>query len=373
MNTSKPIVLVCANTSWNIFNFRKNLIKNFKNNGFLVYAVAPMDEYSTKVKDLVDLFIEIPIDSKGSSPFKDLILTYNFYKTYKRLKPNIVLHFTIKPNLYGTLACAMLNIPSINTVTGLGTVFLRQKFSSWIAKKLYRICFKFSNKIIFQNESDLKAFEQLHLSKPSQNKVINGSGVDEVYFQRTTPHQTNDPFVFMMPSRLLYEKGITEFIKAAQVILERHSNCQFKIVGAFEKSALHGYTEQSWLELKLPAEIIHVTHTQDMRREYEYTDVVVLPSYREGLSKALLEAASMECTIIASDVPGCREIVINEQTGWLCQVKSVNDLSDKMLKALNTEAPRRYYLGVQARKNVIENFTDSIIFKEYLNLVRATI
>jgi glycosyltransferase involved in cell wall biosynthesis len=313
------------------------------------------------------------MNGKGTNPISDLILTYNFYKAYKKHSPNVVLHFTIKPNLYGTLACALLKIPSINTVTGLGTVFLRNNFSSWIAKKLYRICFTFSNKIIFQNESDLEEFELLKLSKPSKNRVIKGSGIDELFFQRSESHRTNDPFVFMMPSRLLYEKGVAEFVDAAKIVLNQHPNCQFKIIGAFEQTELHGYTQESWRNLNLPHQIVHVTHTSDMRKEYERADVVVLPSYREGLSKALLEAASMECTLIASDVPGCREIVIDEQTGWLCQVKSAKDLSDKMLKALHSDESRRYYLGVQARKNVMENFTDSSIFNEYLNLVRATI
>jgi glycosyltransferase involved in cell wall biosynthesis len=322
---------------------------------------------------LVDAFIEVPMQNKGTNPFQDIYLTYLLYKTYKKYRPSVVLHYTIKPNLYGTLACALLKIPSINTVTGLGTVFLRNNLSSWIAKKLYAFCFQFSDKIVFQNESDQSTFEQLKLSYANQHHIIKGSGVDEVYFTRRQSYKCQEPFVFMMPARLLYEKGIKEFIEAAQGFLKIYPQCVFKIIGAFEQSDKHGYTANRWSMLNLPKQIEHLPHCQDMKTAYEKADVVVLPSYREGLSKALLEAASMECAMIASNVPGCKEIVIDQQTGWLCKPANSKDLLEKMILAYTAPESIRIEYGIQARKNVMENFTDSSIFKEYLKLVNSTL
>jgi glycosyltransferase involved in cell wall biosynthesis len=210
-------VAIVINTSWNIWNFRRSLVKALQAVGHEVLAIAPPDDYSARLEtELGCRYVPIRMENKGTNPVKDAQLTRRFYQVYRRERPDVVLQYTIKPNIYGTLAARIAGIPCVNNVSGLGTVFLIQNFVSRVALGLYRFAFKFPHRVFFQNDDDRQLFLQHQLVRPEITDLLPGSGIDVQRFQPAATFQRNEAFTFLMIARVLYEKGIEEYFEAAR-------------------------------------------------------------------------------------------------------------------------------------------------------------
>ena len=212
-------VAIVLNTSWNIYNFRLGLVRELIGQGHEVHAIAPHDEYSSKLVDEGCIYHEVKMDSRGANPIKDFALTIELYGIYKRLKPDVILHYTIKPNIYGTFAASLLKIPAVNNVCGLGTSFLNKDLVSWIAIKLYKLAFRFPKLIFFQNQDDRNFFLENKIVNPEIADILPGSGIDLHRFQPETYHK-NKKFTFLLVSRLIHDKGIIEYIDAIKILKE---------------------------------------------------------------------------------------------------------------------------------------------------------
>jgi len=360
-------VAIVINTSWNIINFRMGLLKALQKNGYRVVAIAPIDEYSKKFEDLGVEFHNIIINNKGTNPFEEIKLIFDFYRLYKEIKPDVLLHYTIKPNIYGNLAARILKIPVISNVSGLGTVFLSDGLSSKIARKLYKIALRFPKKVFYQNKHDRDLFVSSHLVSIERTDVLPGSGIDINKFKPIVNSLIkNNSLRFLFIARLLKDKGLIEFIEAAKRMKQKYPKVEFQILGAYypgNPTAITQVEMQEWIN----DDIINYLDTSDNVKSVVATaDCIVLPSYREGLSRVLLEGASMAKPLITTNVPGCKEVVDDGVNGFLCKVKDSRDLADKMEKMLNLNEEQRIEMGKNGREKIIKQFDEKIVIDKYM-------
>ena len=369
MSDSKPkkTIAIVINTSWNIYNFRIGLLKALRQEGYKILAIAPKDNYSDKLIELGFDYHEIKINNKGTNPLQDLLLMFSFYRLYKKLKPDVLLHYTIKPNIYGTLAAKLAGIPSLNNVSGLGTVFLNDNFSSKLAQKLYRFSMRYAQKVFFQNPDDRQLFIDKRLLAESQTALLPGSGINlEEFYPSPASKNKEDPFVFLLIARMIKDKGVLEFVKAAgQIRNTTHAPVEFCLLGEIypaNPTAISRDEIKDWQDQGL---IKYLGHVDDVAVKINQSDCVVLPSYREGLSRVLLEAAALAKPIITSDTPGCRDVVDDAVNGYLCRVKDSKDLANQMQKMLDLSHEQRRAMGQKGRLKVEHEFDEKIVIKKY--------
>lgn len=359
-------IAVVLNTSWNIYNFRMNLIKSLQTWGHEVHTVAPGDEYTPYLIQAGCIHHPVTMDSRGANPIKDVALIFELRTIYKRIKPDIILHYTIKPNVYGTLAAALLRIPVINNVCGLGTVFLKNNLVSHIAILLYKISFRFAKKVFFQNPDDLNLFLEKKLVSRKVVDLLPGSGIDLKKFT-PTPLNGEGKFTFLLISRLITDKGVLEYVEAVKKLKAEGVPARFQILGAIDPKHKHGISKevvQQWIDSGM---IEYLGTTEDVRSLIQQADCVVLPSYREGTPRTLLESASMSRPIIATNVPGCNQVVEDRVNGFLCNPKDADDLSDKMRLMTRLSPDQREQLGRNGRKKMESQYDESIVINKYLD------
>ncbi|MEQ8686251.1 MAG: glycosyltransferase family 4 protein [Imperialibacter sp.] len=361
-------IAIVINSSWNVYNFRKNLIKALLERGDEVIAIAPKDEYSKKLVAMGCEFYPVPMNTTGVNPIRDLLLLFRLIRIYKKVKADVFLHYTIKPGIYGTLAAKFAGSAAvINNVSGLGTVFIQDNWVLSVAVQLYKHSFKFADHIFFQNPDDKKLFLSLVNPEGPSTSVIPGSGIDHHRF--FPKFNTNGHFTFLMVARILVEKGVKEYVEAARILKGKGLNVKFLLLGQIEKKhlrAISAATVQQWHDEKV---IEYVGVTDKVEDWIARAHVVVLPSYREGLPKTLLEGAAMSRPLIASDVPGCNAVVHDGVTGLLCKERDVDSLADAMQRMMFFTDDERSAMGENARQHVITHFDDSFVVDEYLEKI----
>lgn len=372
---NKTIAIV-INTSWNIYNFRLGLLLALQKEGYKIVAIAPRDDYSDKLEKMGFEYYSISINNKGTNPAEEIALVYAFYKLYKQVAPDILLQYTIKPNIYGSMAAGMLGIPVISNISGLGTVFLNDSFSSKVARILYKIALQIPKKVFFQNSCDQELFISKKLVKESKTGLLPGSGINTEKFLPAINNKLSSSVSFLMIARLVKDKGIIEYVEAAKKIKIRYPNVEFSILGAFYSGNPTAITEEEMKQWVNKGIIRYLGMSDDVQSIIEGYDCVVLPSYREGLSRVLLEAASMAKPIIATDVPGCREVVDDGQNGYLCSVKNIASLVEQMQKIIDLDESAREAMGRNGRKKVIREYDEKLVIQKYsdaLTCIRARI
>ncbi len=360
------------NTSWNIVNFRAGLIERLIREGFQVAAIAPVDEHSGKLASLGCRFIPIEIDNKGANPVRDLALFRRYVRALRQVSPLAYLGYTIKPNVYGSLAAQALGIPVINNVSGLGTAFIRNTWLTPIVKGLYRRAFRRSDMVFFQNEDDRALFSDLGLVGRERTGVLAGSGID---LSRFTPVETPPRPVgarhFLLIARLLWDKGVGEYVEAARRLRDRYPEARFALLGfldvenrtAVSRSDVEGWVQQGTID--------YLGATDDVRPFIADADCIVLPSYREGTARTLLEAAAMGKPLIATNVPGCRNVVDHGRNGYLAHVRDAADLARQLEAFLNLPVEATADMGRESRKKVAAEFDEQLVIGRYLDVLAA--
>jgi len=358
-------VAIVLNTSWNIFNFRMNFVRALQAQGHEVHTIAPVDEYTHLLTEAGCIHHPVKMDSRGANPIKDSALIAELFFIYRRVKPDIILHYTIKPNVYGTLAASMLGIPVINNVCGLGTVFLKDNIVSAIAMLLYKISFRFAGKVFFQNPDDLKLFLDKKLVPSKAVDILPGSGIDLKRFH-PTPFKRNKKFTFLLISRLITDKGVIEYINAVRKLKDNGIDAHFQVLGAkdpLHKRGIQLDVIQEWID---SGTIEYLGTTNDVRDFISNADCVVLPSYREGTPRTLLEAASSSKPIIATDVPGCNHVVKDDFNGFLCRLKDADDLAEKMKRMAGLADEKLKTFGKNGRAKMEAEYDESLVINKYL-------
>ena len=277
--------------------------------------------------------------------------------------------FTIKPVIYGSLACGLVNTKCIATITGLGTVFIKDNWITKVAKRLYALSLKFVEVVFFQNNSDKELFINNRLITNSQSRLVPGSGIDTSVFvseEEPSYHQTK----FLLIARMLKDKGIEEFVAAAKGIKALYPHVVFQLLGPLGVENRTSISDSKVKEWQAEGAVEYLGESADVRPFIQKASCIVLPSYREGLSRVLLEASSMSRPIIASDVPGCREVIDDGITGFLCKVKNTKDLEEKMLTFMSLQSEQREDMGKEGRKKIKEEFDIAIVIQDYLTEIR---
>lgn len=363
-------IAIVLNTSWNIYNFRMGLVNSLLEHGHEVTAIAPKDEYTHLLIDAGCNYQEVTMDSRGANVIKDLGLIFELLGIYRRVKPDVILHYTIKPNIYGTLAASILRIPTVNNVCGLGTAFLNKGIVSRIAIGMYKLAFKFPKLVYFQNDDDKKFFEENNIIRNNATQVLPGSGINLAHF-KPSESTKNKKFTFLLISRLIHDKGIIEYIDAVKYLKEKGVDANFQILGNKDTEHRRGISEEiinSWIDNNF---VEYLGSTDDVRPYINKADCIVLPSYREGTPKSLLEAASSAKPIVATNVAGCTNIVRDNVNGMLCNVKDSQDLANKLEAMSELPKKRLIEMGLESRKIVEQRFDEKIVIDSYLNTISS--
>lgn len=361
------MIAITANTSWYLYNFRKNTIKSLINSGYTVLAIAPRDEYSARLESLGCSFVDIFIDQGGKNPLKDLQTLLNFYRIFRRYPIKCVLNFTPKNNIYSTFAASFLNIKVINNIAGLGTLFIDENLSSKIARKLYKLSQRKASKIFFQNEEDRALFLNSRFAPQEITERLPGSGVDLERF-KVSLAPDDGVIRFLLIARMLYDKSIGYYVEAARELKQKYGiRVEFRLLGFLgvnNPSAVSESEMQSWVNEGI---IIYLGVSDSVEEEIAKVDCIVLPSfYREGVPKSLLESGAMGKPIVTTNNVGCRETVEHGINGYLCEPRSTKSLITAMESIIQMSHEERLQMGQKSRIKMTNEFNEQIIITRYL-------
>ena len=366
----KTIALV-ANSTWNIHNFRLNLLDKFIGEGHDVIVIAPVDqyiEYKEKYPAVKHVALR-SLDRDSTNPLKDLVLITELTRKYKRLKPDLVIHFTNKPNIYGAIAARRAKVDSIAIVTGLGYAFIHNGFIKSVTTALYKYTSKYHKKFIFENIEDRELFENENIITKGQGISVKGCGVNTTYFHPYPNQEVNEAMVFTFVGRLLYDKGVKEFVEAARIIKLVHPKTQFWLVGELDPDNPATVEKDELIEW-VDSDIVYYHGFQrDVRPFISKSDCVVLPSYREAIPRTITEAMAMAKPVITTDTAGCREAVEVEVNGYLAKLRDANDLAESMQKIISLTEEERKSMGQAGRNIVMNQFDDRLIANHIYDII----
>lgn len=358
-------ILMTVNAAWNIWNFRRPLVEALSGDGHRITVLAPPDD---AVPDLVRLGCRVrPLEMsvKGLNPIEDLKLQLRFGQIFREELPDAVLSYTIKNNIFGARAAKSANVPFVPNVTGLGTAFLSGKLLQTVTEQLYRRSFAALPVVFFQNEDDRDLFLGRRLVGADQARLLPGSGIDLQRFTPAPMPAPEDPPVFLMIARLLRDKGVLEFVDAARMVKARHPRARFQLLGAVgseNRSAIDRPMVDAWVAEGL---VEYLGTTADVRPEIAAASCVVLPSYREGAPRTLIEASAMARPLIATDVPGCRAVVDRDVSGFLCEVRSAESLATAMERFLDLSPEAQQAMGAAGRAKMEREFDQALVVDAY--------
>lgn len=322
-----------------------------------------------KITDLGCHYIALPMDNRGTSIWQDLRLLFRIRKHLKQTRADIAFTFTIKCNIYTSFAASFLPTAAVPNVSGLGAAFERNGWLNRLVLHLYRFAFRRTKTVFFQNREDMKLFRKRKLVTAKQAHLLPGSGVDLSHFAPATLPKQNT-VTFLLPARLLWDKGITEFAAAAKSIKAKYPGTRFQLLGFLEpegRGAIPSNTIEQWVH---EGALDYLGATDDIRPFFARADCILLPSYyREGTPRALLEAASMARPIITTDMPGCRDTIIDQQTGLLCQPRNSADLARKMATMIELGQFGRKKMGQSGRQLMSQGYSEKIVLDAYLGVL----
>ena len=352
-----------ANTGWNIYNFRKGLVNHFIEKGDEVIFLTPQDEYVLDVKNWGGRWFETPLDATGSNPLKD----WSYMRRIRRIllaeTPDVVLSYTIKSNIYSCIAAKPLGIPVICNVSGLGTVFLVKGLKGTFAKRLYQYAFRHAAWIYFQNNDDKELFLSKIKLEQSKTDLLPGSGINLREFSERK-YRPKRGFKFLMISRLIVEKGVHEFAEVAGKFVG-NDDVGFTLVGKFDSSHSRSISKREvdvWVKDNW---LTYLPHSNKIKELIEAHDAVILPSYREGTPRTLLEAAAIGRPLMASKVPGCVEVVDDGFNGFLFEVRNSTSLLEKVKLFISLTEEERITMAKNSRELVEAKFDEKLIIDSY--------
>lgn len=359
-------ILILANASGGLYNFRFELIRKLLDEGYEVYFALPESIENEKVKLIVEAgakHIQTHINRRGMNPFEDLQLIKKYKTIVKKINPELILTYTIKPNIYGTYAASRYRKPVIMNITGIGSSLDSGKLRI-IVKRLYKYACNKSKLVFFQNENNRSFFISNSIVNQSKIKIIPGSGVNINKFKPKEKGKQDEVIRFLFIGRIMKEKGIGEYLKVAEILIEKYSYIEFEILGRFEEEEYRDIIENNKNK-----KIKYLGTSNDVRNEIKEVDCIVNPSYHEGMSNVLLEGAAMGKPLIASNIPGCKEIIEDGYNGYLFEPKSVDSLQDKLTQFIDLDNKQKRRMGQNSRIKVEIEFDRNIVINEYMKVI----
>lgn len=343
-------VLVVANFDVGLYKFRKELLQEILNSGHEVYISLPNGGLVQPLVDMGCQFIETELDRRGMNPVTDLKLIGKYRKILNQVKPDLVITYTIKPNIYMGMLCKNRSIPYVINITGLGTAFQSHGIMLKVFVEMYKLACKKAQTVIFENCENMQIFKNYGIVKEQQCLLNNGAGVNlEEYPFTAYPNDEQIRFLFV--GRVMQEKGIDELFEAARRIKEEYNNVYFDIVGPYEDD-YKNVTEQ----LVNDGVIEYHGFQEDVKPFIEKAHCFVLPSWHEGMANTNLESAAMARPIITSNIHGCLEAVVDGETGFLAEPKNADDLYSKMKKFIDLPYDKKVEMGQASHNHIAKNF-----------------
>ncbi|HMT02560.1 MAG TPA: glycosyltransferase family 4 protein [Burkholderiales bacterium] len=365
-------LLFIDNTAHHLYT-QEHLYSNFLKNGYKIILCCPNDNnYFSKLIKAGYHCENIDINSKSINPLKDVILLINLYSIIKKIKPSLIFSFTIKPNIYTSLICKILKIEVVPNITGLGYIFTKKNILTKFVLYLYKFAFSKLKFIFFQNSDDKNKFIENKILKSSTKIIqIPGSGVDLSKFYFTNYSNENQSINFLYSGRLLWDKGIDELIKSFRILKQRYKNIQLTMIGNFYHGNPSAINEAQILSWQNELNINYLGMVNDVPKYIAEADCIILPSYSEGMPRAILEGSSMGKVVITTDAVGCKDSVEHEITGFICKTKDVNSLVKAMEKFINLPCEQKKQLGLNGRKKMELQFDQKIVINEYFNVIKT--
>ncbi|MEH7380056.1 glycosyltransferase family 4 protein [Bacillus sp. JJ1533] len=360
-------ILILANFGMGLYNFRKELLEILINQQNEVYISLPYDEYVPKLMGLGCNFIETNLERRVTNPIKDLKLLHQYIKMINQIKPDVVLTYTIKPNIYGGIACRITKTPYITNITGLGTSLENQGILQKITLMLYKEGLKNASCLFFQNETNLKFFTDHQIAK-GKTRLVPGSGVNLNYhtFEEYPEKDKKNRFVFI--GRMMKSKGIDELLQAAKIVKEKYPNTQFDLIGGCEEDYHQQLSELNQLGI-----ITYHGQQSDVRSFIKESHATILPSYHEGTANVLLESASAGRVVIASRIPGCRETFDEDESGLGFTVKNVDSLVEAIIKFINLPYEKKGAMGLAGRMKMEREYDRKIVINAYIDEINKVV
>lgn len=372
----KPLIALLTNHDDDVYCFRKELIEALIKNGYDVLISCPYGEKLELLSDIKYIYDDVVIDRRGTNPINDLKLILHYFFLFKKYRPNVVLTYTVKPNVYASIAASIFSIPVINNVTGFGSALNNDGFIKKLIIFLFKTAYRKSACVMFQNEENMLLGEKLGMVK-GKKRLIPGSGVNtEKFFVQPYPDGddgiSGDEVVFNYIGRILHDKGVDDYIENAKRIKAKYPKTRFNMIGFIEPTEMHYKKELEELSKK---DIVHYLGSQvDVKPFIAPSHATIHPSvYGEGMSNVLLESASSGRAIITTDNSGCKETVVDGQTGYIYRAGNVDELYEKTEKFLSLENSERELMGKKGREYIEKNFSRSIVIDAYLEEIKNLI
>ena len=373
----KNLIAIVTNNDDDIYCFRKELIEAIISEGYKILICCPDGPKFDLMRNIEFLHDKYEIDRRGTNIISDAKLFQHYYKVFRKYHPKVILTYTAKPNVYATIAASSLNIPTINNVTGFGSVLNESPLKRKLIMGLFKMAYRKSKCIMFQNETNMKLAQSMGMVK-GKAVLIPGSGVALDRFKlKDYPEggdgKTGEPIVFNYIGRILKDKGINDYIEAAKKIKKDFPNCEFNIIGFIEPTE-KDYYEPLLESLQKEGIIIYRGSQKDVRPFIERSHATIHPStYGEGMSNVLLETAAIGRVIITTDNPGCKETVINRKSGFIYSGGDVNNLIENIQSFLTMANDDRREFGLSGRQHIESKFSRNIVVKEYLKAISSIV
>lgn len=366
-------IILTVNATWNIVNFRMPLVRALIADGHTVTVLAPHDEAAAELVDAGCQCVYLPMDKKGLNPLQDAKLFFTFRRHFIALRPDIILGFTIKNNIFGALASKSVGIPFVPNVTGLGTAFLSGGLLLRLASLLYRSAFNRLPVIFFQNRDDKELFTQSSLVSIKQARILPGSGIDLEQFSPSPYPAIQSEIRFLFIGRIIRDKGVTEFVEAARIIQAKRNDMRFQILGAIgfaNRTSIPEQDVQGWQDDGL---IDYLGTTDDVRDYIAQAHCIVLPSYREGAPRTLIEGAALARPAIATDVAGCNAVVEAGFSGLLCRPKDAASLAEAMISFADSDPEDKVRMGRNAREKIEQEYSAERVVEAYRSVIAGVV
>ena len=363
-------ILILANDNSTIYNFRRELLSRLIFENYEVIISVPKHKRNLEFEKIGCKIDEIVMSRSGKNPLKEMALMNSYKKQFKRINPDLVLTYTAKPNIYGSLVCQKLNIPYINNITGLGSNFQNENLIKKIMLLLQKKAYKSSRMVFFQNASNKKYFQDINIVG-TKTALLPGSGVNlELHKYEQFP-QFDNVIRFIFVSRIRKDKGIEELFNAIKLSVNNYKNIEFHIVGWYEDENYKGTINKMINEYPV---IYHGNQSQEKVHELiTNSHCLVHPSYHEGMANVLLEAAAAGRPCMASNIPGCKEAIDNGVTGYLFDVQSADSLANAIIKFMKLNHEERERMGWLGRKKMEIEFDRKIVINSYVDIIEEVL
>nr|WP_289037953.1 glycosyltransferase family 4 protein [uncultured Allobacillus sp.] len=358
-------ILVLANFGMGLYNFRKELLEELIKQDNEVYISLPDDEYVPKLEKIGCKFIDTHLERRGTNPLSDFKLLLNYVGLIKRVKPDVVLTYTIKPNVYGGIACAITKTPFITNITGLGTSVENKGLIQKITLMLYKLGLRKASCVFFQNQANRRFFEDNRIVK-SKTRLVPGSGVNLEQHKSEEYPMHDEKVRFLFIGRIMKAKGIEELFEAAKLVKEKYPHVQFDLIGGTEENYNQKIDELEGLDI-----IRYHGQQSDVHSFIRKSHATILPSYHEGLANVLLESASSGRPVLASRVPGCIETYEDGLTGFGFEAMDVDSLVDAIIKFVNLPYDEKREMGMAGRRKMENEFDRNIVINAYLQEINT--